>query len=108
MGGQCHKGCSKYSNRSELSELTLKIKPVKLKQSVYLRVPNDIADLIGVESDSEVTMNLEEQNDRFLLIYSVRKSHMADESAGYSHLSSNTAEQLISMQATRRSVAKEG
>jgi hypothetical protein len=54
--------------------LTLKIKPVMLKQSVYFRVPNDIADLIGIEPQADVTMTLEDQEDNFLLIYSVKKS----------------------------------
>jgi len=56
-----------------VSSLTLKIKPVKLKQSVYIRVPNDIADLIGIDSDSLVTLNLEERQEKFLLIYSMTK-----------------------------------
>lgn len=54
--------------------MTLKIRPVKLKQSVYFRVPNDIADLIGIDTDAEVTLTLEEQHERFLLIYSVTKA----------------------------------
>jgi hypothetical protein len=91
-----------------MSDLTLRIKPVKLKQSVYLRVPNDIVDLIGVESDSEVIMSLEEQDDRFLLIYSVRKSVSAEGSAGYTRFSSNTKEHLLPLQATLRSAAKDG
>lgn len=54
--------------------MALKIKPVKLRQSVYFRVPNDIADLIGIASDADVTLNLHEQEDKFLLTYSVVKS----------------------------------
>ncbi len=57
--------------------MTLKIRPVKLKQSVYVRVPNDIADLIGIDSDTEITLNLEEQVERFLLIYSVTKPEIS-------------------------------
>ena len=53
--------------------LTLTIKPVRLKQSIYFRVPSDIADLIGIDADAGVTLSLEEQADRFLLIYAVRK-----------------------------------
>jgi hypothetical protein len=59
-------------------ELTLRIKPVKLKQSIYFRVPNDIADLISIDSSAEVSLTLQEQNDHFLLIYSVNKSTIAD------------------------------
>ena len=50
---------------------------MKLKQSIYLRVPNDIADLIGIESDAEITLHIKEQDKQFLLIYSVSKSHVA-------------------------------
>jgi hypothetical protein len=57
-----------------VEKLTLKIRPVKLKQSVYFRVPNDIADLIGIDSNAQVTLNLEEQDEKFLLIYSVTKT----------------------------------
>lgn len=54
--------------------MTLKIKPVKLKQSIYFRVPNDIADLIGIDSHEEVVLTLEEQEERFLITYSVKKT----------------------------------
>ncbi len=53
--------------------MTLRINPVKLKRSIYFRVPIDIADLVGVQSESEVTLTLEERKDDFLLIYRVRK-----------------------------------
>jgi hypothetical protein len=53
--------------------MTLRIRPVKLKQSIYLRVPSDIANLIGMDSEAEVTLTIEEQNHQFLLVYSVRK-----------------------------------
>jgi len=54
--------------------LTLAIRPVKLNKSVYFRVPSDIVDLIGLESDSQVTLTIDEKNDRHLLIYSILKS----------------------------------
>jgi hypothetical protein len=54
--------------------MTLRIKPVKLNQTIYFRVPNDIADLVGIDSNAEVTLNIEEYTDRFLLKYSVTKS----------------------------------
>jgi hypothetical protein len=58
--------------------MTLKIRPVKLKQSIYFRVPSDIADLIGLDSNADVTLTLREQDSRFLLIYSVNKLANAD------------------------------
>ena len=54
--------------------LTLLIRPVRLKKSVYFRVPSDIVDLIGLEDDSQVALTLEEKDDRHLLIYSVIKT----------------------------------
>ena len=53
--------------------MTLKIQPVMLGRSIYLRVPNDIADLIGVNPDANFTMKLVEHEEEFLLIYSVTK-----------------------------------
>jgi hypothetical protein len=54
--------------------MTLRIKPVKLNQTIYFRVPNDIADLVGIDSNAEVTLNIEEHDDSFLLKYNVTKS----------------------------------
>lgn len=54
--------------------MTLIIKPVKLNQTIYFRVPNDIADLMGIDSDAEITLNIEELDDKFLLKYNVTKS----------------------------------
>jgi len=54
--------------------MTLRIKPVKLNQTIYFRVPNDIADLVGIDSNAEVTLHIEEQNDSFLLKYNVTKA----------------------------------
>ena len=58
--------------------MPLRIKPVKLKQSVYFRVPSNIAGLIEVGPDSQVTLRIKEQDEQFLLIYSVEKSQGAD------------------------------
>jgi hypothetical protein len=55
--------------------MTLSVKPVRLNKSIYLRVPSDIADLIGVEDESQVTLTLEERDDRHLLIYSLPKDN---------------------------------
>jgi hypothetical protein len=60
--------------------LPLRIKPVKLKQSVYLRVPVNIAGLVEIDPNSQVTLHVKEQEERFLLIYSVEKSQRTDQS----------------------------
>jgi hypothetical protein len=39
-----------------------------------VRVPNDIADLIGIDGDADVTLKLEDNGAEFFLIYEVRKS----------------------------------
>jgi hypothetical protein len=65
--------------------MTLIIKPVRLKQSIYFRVPSDIADLIGIDADAGVTLSLEEQDERFLLIYSVRKNSIEQTTGTPSH-----------------------
>lgn len=54
--------------------MTLKIRPIKLRQSVYFRVPSDIADLIGIQTNAEVTLRLEELEDTYLLTYAVEKT----------------------------------
>jgi hypothetical protein len=62
--------------RGKVNHLPLRIRPVQLRGSVYFRVPNDIADLIEIHKDTDVTMRIEEQNDRFLLVYCIRKSQV--------------------------------
>jgi hypothetical protein len=44
-----------------------------LKQSIYVRVPSGIADLIGIDSSTELTLNLVQQEERFVLIYSMAR-----------------------------------
>ncbi|MCJ7760652.1 hypothetical protein MUP59_05865 [Candidatus Bathyarchaeota archaeon] len=58
--------------------MPLRIKPVLLKQSVYFRVPSSIADLVEIHPNSQVTLHVKEQDDRFLLTYSVEKSQGGD------------------------------
>jgi len=58
--------------------LTLSIRPVRLNKSVYFRVPSDIVDLIGLENNSHVSLTIEEQGDRHLLVYSVFKEKVLE------------------------------
>jgi hypothetical protein len=53
--------------------LTLKIRPVRLNKSIYVRVPNDIADLIGIDGQADVTLRLQDDGDECFLIYAIRK-----------------------------------
>jgi hypothetical protein len=54
--------------------MTLKIKPVMLNKSVYVRVPNDIADLVGIDKDAELELTLETGGNEVSLVYSVKRS----------------------------------
>lgn len=53
--------------------MTLSIRPVRLNKSIYLRVPNDIADLIDIGDQTGVTLGVEQLRDRYLLVYTVQK-----------------------------------
>ena len=53
--------------------MTLSIRPIRLRSSLYFRVPSDIVDLIGLEDNAEIHLTLQEKDDRHLLIYSVPK-----------------------------------
>jgi antitoxin component of MazEF toxin-antitoxin module len=84
--------------------LTLRIKPVKLNQSIYVRVPNDIADLIGVDSGTEITLDLGQQADRFLLIYSMPKPQTSETYREVHQLldqRNEDAEQLVPLPASK-------
>jgi len=61
--------------------LTLSIRPIRLKRSIYFRVPNDIVDLINLDDDAQVTLTLEEKSDRHLLVYSVFKNKPLEKNA---------------------------
>jgi len=56
-----------------LLRMALKIKPVRLNRSIYVRVPNDIADLIGIDGEADITLRLQDAGEEFFLIYSIRK-----------------------------------
>jgi len=53
--------------------MALKIKPVRLNRSIYVRVPNDIADLIGLDGEADITLRFQNVGEEFFLIYSIRK-----------------------------------
>jgi hypothetical protein len=53
--------------------MPLKIKPVRLNRSIYVRVPNDIADLIGLDGEADITLRFQNVGEEFFLIYSIRK-----------------------------------
>lgn len=54
--------------------MTLLIRPVKMNKSIYVRVPNDIAHIIGLDKQTEVSFSFEDIGGQFRLIYSLNKS----------------------------------
>ncbi len=61
-------------NTVQLIRLALKIRPVKLNKSIYVRIPNDIADLIGIDGETDVTLRLQDSGEEYFLIYAIRKA----------------------------------
>jgi len=54
--------------------MPLLIRPVKMNKSIYVRVPNDIAHIIGLDNQVEVSFSFEDFGDELRLIYSLDKS----------------------------------
>jgi hypothetical protein len=51
----------------------LKVRPVKLRDSLYLLIPVDIARLLGVVSSSDFQLSLNENQDTVKLVYELKK-----------------------------------
>jgi hypothetical protein len=54
--------------------MPLLIRPVKMNKSIYVRVPNDIAHIIGLDNQVEVSFSFEDIGNELRLIYSLSKS----------------------------------
>ncbi|MGA2627238.1 MAG: hypothetical protein ABSF63_09290 [Candidatus Bathyarchaeia archaeon] len=54
--------------------MPLLIRPVKMNKSIYVRVPNDIAHIIGLDNQVEVSFSFEDIGNELRLIYSMNKS----------------------------------
>jgi len=54
--------------------MPLLIRPVKMNKSIYVRVPNDIAHIIGLDNQVEVSFSFEDIGEELRLIYSLNKS----------------------------------
>ena len=61
--------------------MTLRVRPVKLRDSLYLLIPVDIARLLGVASSSDFHLSLNENQDSVKLVYELKKeeNETADE-----------------------------
>ncbi len=53
--------------------MPLKVKPVKLRDSLYLLIPVDIARLLGVAASSHFQLSLNESQESVKLVYEMRK-----------------------------------
>jgi len=59
--------------------MPLLIRPVKMNKSIYVRVPNDIAHIIGLDNQVEVSFSFEDIGNELRLIYSLNKSKLANQ-----------------------------
>ena len=57
--------------------MPLKVRPVKLRDSLYLLIPVDIARLLGVVSSSDFQLSLNENQDSVKLVYELKKEETA-------------------------------
>ncbi len=53
--------------------MPLKVRPVKLRDSLYLLIPVDLARLLGVASSSDFQLRLDENQDSVKLVYELKK-----------------------------------
>ncbi len=53
--------------------MTLVIKPVQVNKSVYIRVPNDLVDMIDLLKKDEFNLTFQETDREYRLVYTVLK-----------------------------------
>ena len=53
--------------------MPLRVRPVKLRDSLYLLIPVDIARLLGVASSSDFQLSLNENQETVKLVYELKK-----------------------------------
>jgi hypothetical protein len=54
----------------------LRVRPVKLRDSLYLLIPVDIARLLGVASSSDFQLSLNENQETVKLVYELKKEEI--------------------------------
>ncbi len=52
--------------------MTIEIKPTKIKQSFYLLVPKNIANLLNMENDSELSLDIKNSEHSKILEYRLK------------------------------------
>lgn len=60
--------------------MPLNVRPVRLRDSLYLLIPVDIARLVGVASSSQFHLSLNENENSVQLVYEMRKDSETDQS----------------------------
>ncbi len=53
--------------------MPLRVRPVRLRDSLYLLIPVDIARLVGVASSSNFMLSLSENQESIRLVYELKK-----------------------------------
>jgi len=61
--------------------LTLDVKPVRLRDSLYLLIPVDIARLIGIASSAKFLLSISEGEQTVRLVYEMKKLETASKMA---------------------------
>ena len=56
--------------------MPLNVRPVRLRESLYLLIPVDIARLIGAVGASKFSLTLTENNDSVKLVYELKKENV--------------------------------
>ncbi len=59
--------------------MPLRVRPVRLRDSLYLLIPVDIARLVGVESSSKFLLSLSEDKESVHLVYEMKKEPESSE-----------------------------
>ena len=59
---------------AKLKDLALDVRPVKLRESLYLLIPVDIARLVGVAAESRFSLTLSESDASVKLVYELKRA----------------------------------
>ncbi len=86
--------------------MPLLIRPVKMNKSIYVRVPNDIAHIIGLDNQVEVSFSFEDTGNELHLIYSLNKSQTRVNNPRRTKHSDSTATKSVKPTAARRGGAE--
>ena len=52
--------------------MIIQIEPTQIKESLYLLIPKNIADLISVKKDTEFSLNVKQNGKHYVLKYEIK------------------------------------